>query len=405
MNSTKKDYFLFLGPDAPEKVYWAERPAYGEVVTGQGSLSEALHLYGEKVVVLVPGSDVLLAEVVIPGNRGRIIEKSIPYALEENLAEDIGNLHFAHGSSGKTGEVPVVVVAKTKMESWLTILNDNGVEAKCIVPATMAIPFTPGQWSVVVSDRLFMLRKDSWHAYAGDINSLPFYLEAELTSDSNQQPSIQLYVDDGCSVDYEEIVPDLSPVTTDKKPLLQFLVDGYEEKEVINLLQGAYSRHAGWRDLWKKWRLPAIAVMALFLLNITGFSFDYFKLKNENIELNNRIKAIYLKSFPGSRRVVNARAQMEQKLVELKQEVGTQSGFFEIYDKTVPLLLATSGFSLNNFRFNNGRFDFDFDIKDLQALEKLKHNLLNIPGVAIDIKHAEASGSLVKAKIQIKSRQ
>jgi hypothetical protein len=68
-------------------------------------------------------------------------------------------------------------------------------------------------------------------------------------------------------------------------------------------------------------------------------------------------------------------------------------------------MLESSGFNLSNLRFNDGRFDFDFEIKDLESLEKLKHNLASISGIAIDIKHAEASGNLVKAKIQIKSRQ
>ncbi len=405
MNPAKKDHFLFLGPESPEKVYWAERSAAGGVAVGQGPLSEAQHLQGEKVVVLVPGPAVLLTEAVIPGHRGRMIKKSIPYAIEENLAEDIENLHFAHGPLSKTGEIPVAVVAKTQMESWLAILNENGIEAKCIVPATMTIPLTPEQWSVVFTDSQFMLRKDLWHAYAGDIGSLSVFLEAEMAGAPEQQPSIQLYADEESSINYEDAVPGVSISAIHKKPLIQLLIDGYGEKGMINLLQGDYSRLAGWRDLWGKWQLPVIALVLLGLLNVTGFAFDYYRLKAGNSELNDRIKTIYLQSFPGSRRVVNARAQMEQKLTELQENNGAQSSFFEVYDKTGPLILATSGFSLNNLRFNNGRFDFDFKIKDLQSLEKLKYNLAKIPGIAIEIKHAEATGSQVKAKIQIKSRQ
>ena len=42
--------------------------------------------------------------------------------------------------------------------------------------------------------------------------------------------------------------------------------------------------------------------------------------------------------------------------------------------------------------------------KDLESLEALKNNLGNLPGIGIDIKHADASGDQVIAKIQIKSR-
>jgi general secretion pathway protein L len=404
MNPAKKDHFLFLGPESPEKVAWAARSAAGEIVVGHGPLSEAHHLQGEKVVVLVPGAEVLLTEAIIPGSR-RIIKKSIPFALEENLADDIENLHFAHGPLSKTGGIPVAVVAKARMESWLAMLNEHGVEAKYLVPATMTIPLTPEQWSVVLTENQFMLRKGPWQAYAGDIGSLPLFLKEELAGDAEQQPLIQLYTDEDCAINCEEVIPDIRISDRHRKPLLEFMVAGYDEKKMINLLQGDYSRHAGWRDLWVKWQLPIVALVLLCLMNIGAFSFDYYSLKTRSSELNERIKAIYLQSFPNSRRVVNAKVQMEQKLVELQGDIGAHGSFFAVYDKTIPLFLAASGFSLSNLRFNNGRFDFDFEIKDLQSLETLKHNLANIPGIAIDIKHAEATGSQVKAKIQIKSRQ
>lgn len=401
MNPEKKDYFLLLGPGAPEKVSWAIRSVAG-IVVEHGALHEARHLQGQKVVVLVSAAEVLLTEASIPGNR-RIIKKSIPFALEETLADDIENLHFAHGPFNKTGVIPVAVVAKIYMESWLDMLAEQGIEVKSLVPATMAIPLTPEQWSVVIADSQFMLRKDPWRAYGGDIESLPLFLDDGAAGYGDQQPSLQLYIDEDCETNWAEVIPETRIAAHHKKPLLQVLVDGYTEKQQINLLQGDYSRHAGWRDLWLQWQLPILAVALLILMNIGMFCLDYYSLKSQSTGLNEQIKTIYLQSFPDSRRVVNARAQMEQKLAVMQDDIGTASSFFEVYDKTIPLILATSGFSLNNFRFNNGRFDFDFAIKDLQSLETLKHNLANIPGVAIDIKHVETSGNQVKAKIQLKS--
>jgi general secretion pathway protein L len=404
MNPAKKEYFLYLGPESPEQVSWAERPAYGKVVIGHGPLAEAVPPRGEKVVVLVPGSEVLLAEVVMPGRRGRIIKRSIPYALEENLAEDIDSLHFAHGPIAKSGEVPVVVVANAKMESWLADLAEHGIEARCLVPATLAIPLSPEHWSLVFAGSRFMLRKDRWHAYADDIESLGVYLAEELADSPALPPALQLYTDEERAINPEESLAGLRVAASQQKPLLELLAEGFDEKNMIDLLQGDYSRHAGWRELWVRWQLPAVAVALLVLLNIAGFAFDYYRLHSENAELTNRITAIYQQSFPGSRRVVNARAQMAQKLAQLQEDVGLQSGFFDVYDKVAPLLLATSGFSFNNLRFNEGLFDFDFAIKDLEALEAFKQKMGGIPGLAVEIKHAEAGGGLVKAKIQIKSR-
>ncbi|MFO7607362.1 MAG: type II secretion system protein GspL [Desulfurivibrionaceae bacterium] len=402
MKSAKKEIFLFLGPEAPEKVLWAERSASGAIVTGQGSLSEAGPLQGEKVVVLVPGQDILLTEVNIPGNRGRIVKRSLPYALEENLTEDVESLHFAHGPISRTGAIPVVVAAKDRMESWLEILHEHGIDAKCMVPAPLAVPLTPERWSVVVSEGRFLLRKDTWHGSAGDLDSLSLFL-GEPSTDS--APPVHLYMDEECPADCEAGLPEMNLVDTQKKPLLQVLAEGYEEKASIDLLQGEYSRHAGWLEKWHKWRVPATALIALVLLNLTGFVIDYYTLKSENNQLTRQIKNVYLEAFPDSRRVVNPRAQLKQKIAELEGAGSTQNDFFEIYDKTVPLMIESTGFSLSNLRFNNGRFDFDFEIKDLQTLEKLKNNLANLPDIAMDIKNVEAVAGKVKTKIQIEGRE
>ncbi|MDF1577693.1 MAG: type II secretion system protein GspL [Desulfobulbales bacterium] len=404
MKSTKKEHFLFLGSEAPEKVHWAERPAYGAVVTGQGTLAEALHLRGEKVVVLIAGQDVLLTEVNIPGGRGRLVKKSLPYALEENLTEDVDTLHFAHGPTGRTGAIPVAVAAKERMEAWLEILHEHGIEIKSMVPATMAVPLTPEHWSLVVSGDGFMLRKDAWHAYAGDLDSLPLFL-AGTSGEAGSTPPVSLYLDQDFPADLQADLPEINAVATRKEPLLQVLAEGYNEKAVIDLLQGDYGRHAGWREMWQKWRVPAVAAAVLIVLNITGFAIDYFCLKSENQALAKRIETVYLKTFPTSRRIVNARAQMEQKIVELEGAGAARDQFFEIYDRAAPLLIEAAGFSLTGLRFNNGRFDFDFEIEDLQALEKLKNNLAGLSGISMDIKNAESVGGKVKTKIQIKGLQ
>ena len=44
-----------------------------------------------------PGADVLLAEPDVPVKAGARLQQLVPYALEEQLAENIDELHFALG--------------------------------------------------------------------------------------------------------------------------------------------------------------------------------------------------------------------------------------------------------------------------------------------------------------------
>ncbi len=68
---------------------------------------------GRHVCVLVPGTDVLLTEPELPAKAGAKLQQIVPYALEEQLAEDIDDLHFAIGKrSGDAPTTPVAVVAR-----------------------------------------------------------------------------------------------------------------------------------------------------------------------------------------------------------------------------------------------------------------------------------------------------
>src|SRR5262245_41259909 len=111
-----------------------EQPASWLIVDGRGAavgapqsgpLSlAATRTAGRRVCILVPGADVLVAEPEIPAKAGAKLQQLVPYALEEQLAEDIDNLHFAIGKRlGESSRVPVAVVACTLMDEWLTALR------------------------------------------------------------------------------------------------------------------------------------------------------------------------------------------------------------------------------------------------------------------------------------------
>src|SRR5512139_927942 len=63
-----------------------------------GSLEQAAtEAPGRKVVVLVPGTDVLLSEPELPPKNAAKLAQIVPFALEEQLASDVETLHFAIG--------------------------------------------------------------------------------------------------------------------------------------------------------------------------------------------------------------------------------------------------------------------------------------------------------------------
>jgi general secretion pathway protein L len=127
---------------------------------------------------------------------------------------------------------------------------------------------------------------------------------------------------------------------------------------------------------------------------------DYLRLRSESTRLTREITTTFQQTFPDNHRVVNARAQMEQKLKELRGN-NRQNGFFVLYDKVAPLLAATDNLGVEFIRFHEGRLELDLNLASLEALDKLKGNLAKAPGLSADIRNAENSGGRVRARLSL----
>ena len=81
-----------------------------------------------RVVALAPASHMLLAEPELPPGSGPKLARAVPFALEEQLTEDVDQLCFALGRRLPNGRTPVAVVARTTLKGWLAQLAAAGIE-------------------------------------------------------------------------------------------------------------------------------------------------------------------------------------------------------------------------------------------------------------------------------------
>lgn len=95
------------------------------------------------VIVQVPSEDVLLLSVNLPDmSRARLMQ-ALPFALEEQIIGDLDEQHIVVVGDIIAGNVPVAVVTHHKMRLWLDQLNERGVQADCMLPASVALPAAP----------------------------------------------------------------------------------------------------------------------------------------------------------------------------------------------------------------------------------------------------------------------
>ena len=137
-----------------------------------GAVADALPLAsGRRVLLLVPGSEVTLAEPELPMRGGARVAQAVPFALEEHLASDVDGLHFAIGSRGESSiGTPVAAVARSLMDRWMELLQAAGLPVHAAYADSSVVPLTPNGCTLLLDDAALYVRR---------ANSMPFVLDAE----------------------------------------------------------------------------------------------------------------------------------------------------------------------------------------------------------------------------------
>ena len=400
------ELFILIGAAAPENICWAERAPSGSLSVGQCSLAAVAEKSAGpcRLIVLVPGTDVYLAEVELPAGNTKRSLATIPFAMEENLACDVEDIHFAWPDQ-RQRLLPVAAVASEKMSHWLAMLHQAGLEPDVMIPTTLALPEHDGCLTIVAAaDEVLVAGAGS--NYAVDPANLLTILRLALAGDKGQgRKAIAFYQCSDHDFDFASLDIEVREKRVEALPgseaLMAVLVAAYDEGRIINLLQGPFSRHAEWSKVWHKWRLAAVLLVVCLVLALTSFSLDYLQLSRHSRDLTAKINDVYRQTFPSAKKIVNVRAQMAQKLAMLRDSGKKGQGFLDIIDLSGPALMASKGFKLEGMRYLAGRLDLEFSIADLQVLDDLKARL-SAAGLAVEIKAATSAEGKVQARMQVR---
>src|SRR5262249_9389650 len=139
--------------------------------------------------ILVPAQDVLLTLAKLPKLSLRKLRQALPYALEENLLEDITQLHFAIGHRQPDGMLPVAIVAKQKMRQWLDLLDSLNITPARLLPLTLALPLRETEWPCYLHNGIYTIRTDHYAGFTATEQTLPSML-ALVESNPNPQKSL-----------------------------------------------------------------------------------------------------------------------------------------------------------------------------------------------------------------------
>lgn len=394
---------LLIYLHADNQISWATFDTAGRLINSATHVPlNTLPRHNSPPLVLIPGTEILLTQTNIPSKQLQKIVQAIPYALEEQLAENVENLHFALGKrEPQSGNLAVAVIARSKMDTYLEQLgNTGGIMPRVLMPDILAVPKPADGWGILYLNDIVLVRTDLHAGFAIEPDCLNTALQMALIEEANPPEQITIF----SGTESAATLPDLGiPVTekTHEQGVLAWLAQGLIDNNPLNLLQGNYSSQS---SSLRPWLLTAILLLLWGGLYAGQQWIEYQQLSQQRQALNTQIKKIYRDTFPEARKIVNPRVQMEQRLKALRAQLAnstTDENFLYILNKiSTP---RTPGFNLKRIDYRQGRFDIQLEVVNLQALENLKQQLSNL-GLTVKIQSAISRNKLIKSRLQIKGK-
>ena len=311
-----------LDPDRDKAANWIAVDDSGTRISPPvtGPLSEAQKDVGDRaVIVLVPANTVLTTTVDVPIRGGARLMAALPFALEEHVADDVENLHFAPGSRGSSGALPVAVVAHERMRAWLERLEEAGISPAQLIPENHGLARIPGTLSMLIAGDQVMfndgadmdfimqgVKPSDALAVAGALDE-PAADESE-PAQNTQAGHLLVYCEPADEErfrhDWNALRHELTSVDINLLPdgVLPRLAVTVASGRGIDLLQGRYGAKTELGGIFRPWRYAAMFLLALGVIGIGGKAVDYYRLSQEEIALKAQFEQEYRQIRPDDTR-------------------------------------------------------------------------------------------------------
>ncbi len=361
---------------------------------GMAQLHALLQNDRSSVVFAFPSEQVTLLTHQVEKAERKLLSQSLPYSLEDRLAEDIDELHFAHRWLNED-EVAVAVVRKALMDDWQQEPAISPVGQW--VPDTLLLPVSSNQWVVVVEASRCLVRVSDERAFVCQPDLLNVFLSASL--ESGAPDSIVVYSSS------ESQLPDLDATLRDlmlvrKGGWLDAVMMSSDVPALLNLRQGSYAPILPWASWWQQWRWVAATLLGAALIQ-GALSYSQFQqAQSVNLDIRRDIETRYREVYPQGA-IVDAEKQLERQLRSLRGNAQS-AGFMSLLEQAGAVLNAVPGTQLINLNYTdrNGQLGLTLMASDFDALETLRSKLAS-EGLKVELENSSAQGDQVRARLRV----
>ena len=392
-----------------ESVSWVFGEQHGKTAfNADGKIGVLQENTTNEACVLLPGSEVLLPHTRLPGRRRSQLMAAVPYSIEDALAVDVDACCYAVSRDSVDGAYSVACIDQPKFDALLRRLANAGIRPTSVVPDLLAIPYTEGNWSLLVIDESILLRTGRQSGFATEVGSLPLFLRAAVAEAGAARPSLlDIYV--GAVEEAAQVVRCAAELGLTRS------VHVHSQGEAFGWFESTIAAESGLDFLECRSEFSGVnidtrqlrlvgALVGLWLLIVFATEYwDYRQLRVQSARLQVSIEEVFRSVFPEVRRIVNPRQQMTHQLELLRGSSGEGSAFLPLLTIVSRELADFQKMQILNVTYARATLYVDVQLTDLAELDEFKQRLRR-QGVAAEVVSATNQDRVLRGRLRIQAK-
>jgi type II secretion system protein L len=344
----------------------------------------------QSVVIGLPSDDVRTAVLEVSADERKHLASSLPYMMEEQVADDVEDLHFVSAPIDEEAYL-VAFTRKAQMANWIEALP-GAEELKLFSPEALCLPVNGNECCIVVQGQEAVMR---WSESQGARVDLTL-LSVVLDSLPDAPGSLVIY-----GTDRDAVMAHLSDEQASRVDWRQggwgALLMLTQASPPINLRQGAFAPRLPLGKWWNIWKTVAIAAGVAMALQFVADLAQYQTLKSHNLDLRSAIQESYRKANPRGA-VVDVEKQLNRQLSEFAGGDGVAAFTPRLVD-VVTATLAHDG-RVTSVNYSAGQLRLNLTADNFAAVERIRQQLEQ-SGLKATLETSNARGDEVRARLRV----
>lgn len=393
---------ILLRADDTEHADWAIVNEAGDVsqVVMKGEVAALAEAALDRInIVIIPSEDVLVTTVTLPKmNRSRLLQ-AIPFALEEQVIEDVDTMHFAAGEYHANKALPVIVVSRAKMTEWMTLLQSFNIKADVMLPGVFALPTAENHWYAHVNG-IAVVRTNLVSGFACDQKNLAEMLALAYESAEQKPQAIEVLTSHHGELPLSLPVK-LTVIHATAEAQLEIMARAAVKETPVNLLQGEFQnkKARGMPKMTSLVRAAAYLGIALLAISFLYPVVSFIILDQRAKDIKSQIAVIYERQFPNSKSIVAPKERMQQKLNKLNSNLGDDH-FLLTMANIGKALSQSSGVTLKRMDFQNNMVTLEISAASSDIFSSFTDAMTQL-GLHVKQQNANLNGARVNATLEI----